>query len=118
MNPKPTPKEATQALLTQQKNKLNEEEVQLLLNESCNIISRCNTPGTNHGKAGLVVGYVQSGKTLSLTTVSSLARDNGYGMVIVLCGVTKILFKQNTDRLDKELIKSMPRRFFTSVRPP
>lgn len=118
MNPKPTPREATQALLTQQKNKLNEEEIQRLLNESCDIISRCNTPGTNRGKAGLVVGYVQSGKTLSLTTVSSLARDNGYGMVIVLCGVTKILFKQNTDRLDKELIKSMPRRFFTSVRPP
>ena len=35
-------------------------------------------------ETGLVVGYVQSGKTLSFETVISLARDNGYGIVIVL----------------------------------
>lgn len=116
MSATPTPKEATQALLSQQKNKLSEEEIKRLLDESCGILARCNPPGTNKGKAGLVVGYVQSGKTLSLTTVSSLARDNGYGMIIVLCGVTRILFKQNSERLDRELVLNMPRRSFTSVR--
>ena len=114
----PTAQEATRSLLAQQKGKLNEDEVSRLLNESCDILSRCNPPGANIQKAGLVVGYVQSGKTLSLTTVSSLARDNGYGMVIVMCGVTKILFKQNSDRLHDELVEGMHKRFFSSVRPP
>jgi Z1 domain len=118
MNNKIIAKEATGALLTQQKGKLNESEIGSLLNESCDILSRCNPPGANIQKAGLVVGYVQSGKTLSLTTVSSLARDNGYGMVIVMCGVTKILFKQNSDRLHHELVEGMHKRFFSSVRPP
>lgn len=31
---------------------------------------------------GLVVGYVQSGKTLSFTTVIGLARDNGFPLII------------------------------------
>jgi hypothetical protein len=97
---------------------LNEQEIQRLLDESCMILSKCNESETKSGKAGLVVGYVQSGKTLSLTTVSSLARDNGYGMIIVLCGVTRILFSQNTDRLNDELINKMPFRFFDSVLPP
>jgi hypothetical protein len=118
MSHTPTAKEATGALLTQQKGKLNDEEISRLLKESCDILSRCNPPGAKSPKAGLVVGYVQSGKTLSLTTVSSLARDNGYGMVIVMCGVTKILFKQNSDRLHDELVTRMHKRFFTSVRPP
>jgi len=118
MTNKPTAKEATRSLLAQQKGKLNDVEVSRLLNESCDILSRCNPPGANIQKAGLVVGYVQSGKTLSLTTVSSLARDNGYGMVIVMCGVTKILFRQNSDRLHDELVEGMHKRFFSSVRPP
>ena len=118
MNSKITPKAATTALLNQQVTKLNESEIKRLVDESCLILSKCNPPGTNSGKAGLVIGYVQSGKTLSLTTVSGLARDNGYGMIIVLCGVTKILFGQNSERLDKELVKEMPQRFFDSIPPP
>ena len=118
MNSKIVPKEATTALLKQQITKLNDDEIKRLVEESCGILSKCNPPGSSSGKAGLIIGYVQSGKTLSLTTVSSLARDNGYGMIIVLCGVTKILFKQNTERLDKELINEMPMIFFDSVRPP
>lgn len=110
-----TPKEATRALLTQQ-TKLTEEERAQLLNESIDILDKCNRPGAGNGKAGLVIGYVQSGKTLSLTTVTSLARDNGYGLTIILCGVTKILFEKNSNRLDEELVANMPKRFFTSLR--
>jgi hypothetical protein len=45
-------------------------------------------------RTGLVVGYVQSGKTVSMTTVASLARDNGCRLVILLAGVTDNLLKQ------------------------
>ncbi len=118
MSHTPKVKEATRYLLAQQQGKLSQEEILRLEKESCDILARCNPPGAMKPKAGLVVGYVQSGKTLSLTTVSSLARDNGYGMIIVLCGVTKILFKQNSDRLQDELVDGMHLRFFTSIRPP
>jgi hypothetical protein len=49
------------------------------------------------------VGYVQSGKTLSFTTVASLARDNGFGLVIVLAGTTNNLKGQSEDRLETDL---------------
>ena len=45
-------------------------------------------PQTLKGAAtGLVVGYVQSGKTLSSTTVIGLARDNGFPLVIFVAAV-------------------------------
>ena len=49
------------------------------------------------------MGYVQSGKTLSFTTVMALARDNGFQLVIVVAGTSKLLLKQSTDRLRKDL---------------
>jgi hypothetical protein len=52
---------------------------------------------------GLVVGYVQSGKTLSFTTVVALARDNGFPLVIVVAGTSKPLLNQSTQRLRKDL---------------
>lgn len=106
--------EATRALLSQQ-SKLSDEEKSQLIKESKDILAKCSPPGTTQNKAGLVIGYVQSGKTLSLTTVTSLARDNGYGMTVILCGVSKILFEQNSSRLDKELVDNMPKRFFASI---
>lgn len=54
-------------------------------------------------RTGLVVGYVQSGKTLSMTAVSALARDNGCRIVILLAGVTTNLLQQNAARFKKDL---------------
>jgi hypothetical protein len=53
---------------------------------------------------GLVVGYVQSGKTANFTGVLGKAIDAGYRLVIVLTGTTDILRAQTQRRLDKELI--------------
>lgn len=52
---------------------------------------------------GLVVGYVQSGKTLSFTTVIGLARDNGFPLVIVVAGNKTNLLTQSHQRLMKDL---------------
>lgn len=59
--------------------------------------------GDRARRTGLVVGFVQSGKTMSMTTVAALARDNGYRMVIVFAGVTKILLSQTRDRFQSHL---------------
>lgn len=75
-----------------------------VLSESWNILANCTDPATeSYSEAGLVIGYVQSGKTLSFTTIAALARDNGYGIVIVLAGVTNLLRSQSMDRLVDDL---------------
>jgi hypothetical protein len=52
---------------------------------------------------GLVVGYVQSGKTANFTGVIARAIDAGYRLIIVLSGTTNLLRAQTQRRLDKEL---------------
>lgn len=75
-----------------------------VLDESIGILSRCIAPSTTAGsQTGLVIGNVQSGKTLSFTTVSALARDNGFRMVIVITGISLGLFSQSTQRLVNDL---------------
>lgn len=72
---------------------------------SLSILARCVDP---KGKSdcwdtGLVIGYVQSGKTLSFTAVGAMARDNGYPIVIVIAGTSRPLFGQSETRLLKDL---------------
>lgn len=55
-------------------------------------------------KKGLVVGYVQSGKTANITGVIAKAADAGYRLIIVLSGTTKLLRAQTQRRLDQELL--------------
>jgi len=53
---------------------------------------------------GLVVGYVQSGKTANFTGVIAKAIDAGYRLIIVLTGTIDVLRKQTQRRLDMELV--------------
>jgi len=80
------------------------EAADSVLHEAQLILGRCLPPTkpAEH-ETGLVVGYVQSGKTLSFETVISLARDNGYGLVIVLSGTKNNLRVQSEERLCKDL---------------
>lgn len=72
--------------------------------EAFRILGRCLPPGRiGRSRTGLVVGYVQSGKTLSYTAVSALAHDNGYRLLIVIAGTTTPLLRQSTDRLREDL---------------
>ncbi len=75
-----------------------------IFQESVNILSRCVPPSQPEGtETGLVVGYVQSGKTMSFTTVSALSRDNGYRMIIVIAGTSRYLRDQSRQRLIRDL---------------
>ena len=53
---------------------------------------------------GLVVGYVQSGKTANYTALIAKAVDCGYRLVIVLTGIHKSLRLQTQRRLVAELV--------------
>jgi len=75
------------------------------------IMSRAVAPnGADGQETGLVVGYVQSGKTMSFETVAALARDNGFHMVIVVAGTSNPLFEQSTGRLRRDLRLDEPGR--------
>lgn len=76
------------------------------------IVARCLPPHAKEGRrTGLVVGYVQSGKTISMTSVASLARDNGFGLVICLAGTKDNLVDQSWNRFKKYLlVDDGPRR--------
>ena len=53
---------------------------------------------------GLVVGFVQSGKTANYTALIAKAADVGYRLVIVLSGIDNGLRMQTQVRLNKELV--------------
>lgn len=87
------------------KRKLESKESQeLMLKSSESILAQGISPkNPKSSKTGLVVGYVQSGKTLSFTTVAGLARDNGFPLVIAIAGTSNPLMNQSDDRLRNDL---------------
>ena len=72
--------------------------------EASEILSKCIDEKNNleNNSAGLVIGQVQSGKTLSMT-VSAMAKDNGFGIVIILSGNVKALSTQTAERFEESL---------------
>lgn len=76
--------------------------------ETVAILSHCNPSvlkGPTKPVVHLALGYVQSGKTMSFTALSSLALDNNYKMIIYLAGITNNLLGQTADRLSEDLIE-------------
>jgi len=72
--------------------------------EALRILQQAAPPTQASGRrVGLVCGYVQSGKTVSIESVAALAKDNGFRVVILLAGVTNILLDQSSDRMEEEL---------------
>jgi hypothetical protein len=59
--------------------------------------------GAPNSNCQLVVGEVQSGKTMSFTALIALAHENGFPLVVVLAGTKDQLLIQTSDRLTKDL---------------
>jgi len=80
------------------------ETIEQLDYASTKIVSFLEAPG---GKSistrGLVVGYVQSGKTANYSAVIAKAADAGYRLFIVLSGLTDQLRNQTQRRLAQEI---------------
>lgn len=69
------------------------------------ILRQLSAPGVDgFDIRGLVLGYVQSGKTASFTAVTAKAADAGYRLIIVLSGIDKGLRRQTNIRLKHELV--------------
>lgn len=70
------------------------------------VIERLSDPTRSTVKQtkGLVVGYVQSGKTANFTGVVAKAIDAGYRLIVVLTGTIEILRAQTQRRMDMELM--------------
>jgi hypothetical protein len=66
---------------------------------------------------GLVLGFVQSGKTANYTALIAKAADAGYRLVIVLSGIDNGLRRQTNIRLRRELV-GFPDNRPTAVRLP
>lgn len=86
---------------------MEEEEVLRIKNSTINILRKCipskfEEPSFEKN-TGLVLGYIQSGKTMSFTSLIALASDNDYKIVVVFAGTTTILLKQTIDRLREDL---------------
>lgn len=83
-----------------------EESIGALNDSTSSVVERLSDPcrPQAYQSKGLVVGYVQSGKTANFTGVIAKAADAGYRLVIVLAGTLDILREQTQRRIDKELI--------------
>lgn len=71
---------------------------------SSRVVSLGDSPGNQAiDTRGLVLGYVQSGKTTNFMSVIAKAADLGYRMIIVLSGTTDNLRRQTQERVDEYL---------------
>ena len=92
--------------------KFADNDRETLKHEAVAVLAQCVPPTLPSGtETGLVIGYIQSGKTTSFTTVAALARDNGYRLIIVITGITNNLFNQSNDRLEKDLRLGQDRKW-------
>lgn len=73
---------------------------------STQVVGRLANPTAEmpRSQRGLVVGYVQSGKTANISAVIAKAIDVGYRLVIVLTGMHEALRRQTQRRLDMEVL--------------
>lgn len=85
------------------------------LNEtSRDVVARLGDPASTHfAKRGLVVGYVQSGKTANFTATIAKAADAGYRLFIVLSGVHNSLRRQTQLRLEEQIVDLNPINWIT-----
>ena len=66
----------------QSQTKLDDEGKDIVIEEAMKILSHCVPPGHNANITNIAVGYVQSGKTLSFTTLTALAAEWSYILLV------------------------------------
>lgn len=82
-----------------------EDTVTSIDESSTAVVAELHNPGiSKFSGRGLVLGYVQSGKTANMTGVIAKAADAGYSLIIVLTGMIEKLRKQTQDRLQIDLL--------------
>ncbi|WP_245671457.1 Z1 domain-containing protein [Nocardia amamiensis] len=91
------------------KNSLDETSIDSLDRSSTRVVSLLQHPRqSSFSTRGLVVGYVQSGKTTNFTAVMAKAADRRYKLFIVLAGIHNGLRRQTQARLVQQLVEPNP----------
>lgn len=77
---------------------------------STNVVANLSRPHGDESESvkGMVVGYVQSGKTTNYSAVIAKAIDSGYRLIVVLAGIHNNLRLQTEKRLTKEISDQRP----------
>jgi hypothetical protein len=85
--------------------KWDRSTVETLAGTSNELIERLPAPNATKEfqTRGLVVGYIQSGKTANMAALIARAADQGYKLCIVLGGVWNDLRSQTQRRMDQEI---------------
>ena len=79
--------EEIRRLRSRYQERVSDDEWDDVVQTATSILGRCPTPTDNDRRVtGLALGKVQSGKTLSYTSLIALAIDNGYRVTVVLAG--------------------------------
>ena len=92
-------------MLTEGDDAWDAEDFTSLNEASTKILASLPHPGNHEFNCrGLVVGYVQSGKTANYSALISKAADAGYRLFIVLSGITSSLRQQTQGRLDSDVV--------------
>src|SRR3989338_8160359 len=88
---------------------LSSPSVQSIDRETDRILGRLAPPNSeaSFDIRGLVLGFVQSGKTSNYTALIAKAADSGYRLIIVLAGIDNGLRLQTHRRLKSELVGGM-----------
>ncbi|MCQ9202458.1 MAG: Z1 domain-containing protein [Prochlorococcus marinus XMU1425] len=84
----------------------SKDVIDLLDEESSSVVNQLLNPKYKGDKRiqGLVLGYVQSGKTANMAGVIAKAADTGYKLIIVLAGLTDALREQTQDRIQNDIL--------------
>ena len=87
---------------------INKEAAETIDRESEDVINLLTDPSKGRLKRkGLVVGYVQSGKTANFSAVITKAVDEGYRLVIVMTGIHEALRSQTQTRLKNDVVSAV-----------
>lgn len=82
---------------------LRPHEIDRMVTSAERVLARGPVSTEEQSTTGLAVGYVQSGKTLSMTALAAKAADTGYRLIVGLLGTKINLFDQNYERLRGDL---------------
>ena len=95
-----------------------DDVIEKITRDCARILGYCirKSSSPKDSRAGLVVGNIQSGKTSSFTGVTALAADNGFDLIIILCGNKRNLSEQNQKRIAKDLQLTQWRSSFQHLR--
>lgn len=85
----------------------SDEDLKEIDRSSSRVVSLLPSPLSDKAQGrGLVLGYVQSGKTTNFMSVAAKCADEGYRLIVILSGVTNNLRNQTQNRVHGALSSS------------